>query len=74
MLILESTRRLLKLGRDFTGFVVEKTSRAGARNVRPVRRSRTRARGPMPKYNVGSPFERIAVDVGGPFSVTEDGN
>ena len=29
--ILKSTRRFLNLGRDFTGFVAEKTSRAGAK-------------------------------------------
>ena len=28
----------------------------------------------MQQYNVGSPFERIAVDIAGPFPVTEDGN
>ena len=36
VLILELTRRVLKLGRDFTGYVVERTSKTGARNVRPV--------------------------------------
>ena len=35
---------------------------------------RTRANGPMQQYNVGSPFERVAVDIAGPFPVTEDGN
>ena len=28
----------------------------------------------MRKYNVGSPFERIAIDVAGPFPTTDDGN
>lgn len=28
----------------------------------------------MRQYNVGSPFERIAVDIAGPFPTTEDGN
>ncbi|RYA68429.1 hypothetical protein DD592_26820, partial [Enterobacter cloacae complex sp. 2DZ2F20B] len=28
----------------------------------------------MKKYNVGAPFERIAIDVAGPFPVTNDGN
>ena len=28
----------------------------------------------MQQYNVGSPFERVAVDIAGPFPVTEDGN
>ena len=36
VLILELTRRFLKLGRNFTGSVAEKTSKVGARNVRPV--------------------------------------
>ena len=40
VLILESTRRFLKSGRDSTGSVVEKMLRAGARNVRAVRLSR----------------------------------
>jgi len=35
---------------------------------------RTRARGPMKQYNVGVPFERIAVDVAGPFPKTKRGN
>ncbi|KAK9874212.1 hypothetical protein WA026_002568 [Henosepilachna vigintioctopunctata] len=30
--------------------------------------------GKMEKYNVGLPFERIAVDVAGPFPTTNDGN
>ncbi|UYV65370.1 K02A2.6-like, partial [Cordylochernes scorpioides] len=34
----------------------------------------TRSRGKMREYNVGAPFERIAIDVAGPFPVTEDGN
>ncbi|UYV63086.1 K02A2.6-like, partial [Cordylochernes scorpioides] len=34
----------------------------------------TRFRGKMREYNVGAPFERIAIDVAGPFPVTEDGN
>ncbi|UYV63913.1 K02A2.6-like [Cordylochernes scorpioides] len=34
----------------------------------------TRSRGKMREYNVGAPFERIAIDVAGPFLVTEDGN
>lgn len=29
---------------------------------------------PMKQYNVGSPFERIALDIAGPFPVTEKGN
>src|SRR3978361_750755 len=35
---------------------------------------RTRSRGPMKQYNVGLPFERIAIDVAGPFSGSERGN
>jgi len=31
-------------------------------------------RAPMGQYNVGAPFERIAVDVSGPFPVTLSGN
>ncbi|UYV66849.1 K02A2.6-like [Cordylochernes scorpioides] len=34
----------------------------------------TRSRGKMREYKVGAPFERIAIDVAGPFPVTEDGN
>ncbi|XP_063907405.1 uncharacterized protein K02A2.6-like [Zophobas morio] len=34
----------------------------------------TGARGKMKKYNVGAPFERIAIDVAGSFPVTNDGN
>ncbi|UYV71663.1 K02A2.6-like, partial [Cordylochernes scorpioides] len=34
----------------------------------------TRSRGKMREYNVGAPFERIAIDVAGPLPVTEDGN
>ena len=26
------------------------------------------------RYNVGLPFERIAIDIAGPFPVTDDGN
>ena len=26
------------------------------------------------RYNVGQPFERIAIDIAGPFPVTDDGN
>ncbi|UYV65106.1 K02A2.6-like [Cordylochernes scorpioides] len=35
---------------------------------------KTRARGVMREYNMGAPFERIAIDVIGPFPVTEGGN
>lgn len=35
---------------------------------------KTRSRGEMQKYNVGAPFERIAIDVAGSFPVTDDGN
>lgn len=34
----------------------------------------TRSRGHLQLYNVGAPWERIAVDVAGPFPVTESGN
>ena len=33
-----------------------------------------RPRAPMQQYNVGSPFERVAIDAAGPFPETEDGN
>ncbi len=33
-----------------------------------------RRRAPMRQYNVGSPFERIAIDIAGPFPTTERGN
>ncbi|UYV69434.1 K02A2.6-like, partial [Cordylochernes scorpioides] len=35
---------------------------------------KTRFRGVMREYNMGAPFERIAIDVAGPFPVTEGGN
>nr|WPV71156.1 MAG: replicase [Ips erranti-like virus 3] len=35
---------------------------------------KTRSRGCMKQYNVGAPFERIAVDVAGPFPKTNSGN
>ena len=28
----------------------------------------------MKQYNVGAPFERIAIDIAGPFPTTNDGN
>ncbi|POS82547.1 hypothetical protein EPUL_004988, partial [Erysiphe pulchra] len=31
-------------------------------------------RAPMKQYNVGSPLERVAIDISGPFPETEDGN
>lgn len=31
-------------------------------------------RAPMRQYNVGSPLERVAIDIAGPFPETEDGN
>lgn len=34
----------------------------------------TRCRGAMKQYNVGAPFERIALDVAGPFPRTKKGN
>ncbi|KAJ3654371.1 hypothetical protein Zmor_013563 [Zophobas morio] len=45
---------------SFSAFVAEKTSRARVRNVQ--------------QYNIGSPFETIAVNIADPFPVTEDGN
>ena len=30
--------------------------------------------GKIRQYNVGLPFERIAIDIAGPFPVTDDGN
>lgn len=35
---------------------------------------RIRSRGKMQQYNSGAPFERIAMDVAGPFPVTDTGN
>ncbi|KAI5743998.1 hypothetical protein M8J77_024652 [Diaphorina citri] len=35
---------------------------------------RTRSRGELQKYVVGAPFERIAIDVAGPFPETNNGN
>lgn len=33
-----------------------------------------RRKAPMRQYNVGSPFERIAIDISGPFPTTDRGN
>ena len=33
-----------------------------------------RRKAPLKQYNVGSPFERIATDVSGPFPITEKDN
>lgn len=33
-----------------------------------------KSRGPMKQYNVGAPFERVAVDILGPFPVSTSGN
>jgi RNase H-like domain found in reverse transcriptase/Reverse transcriptase (RNA-dependent DNA polymerase)/Integrase zinc binding domain/Integrase core domain/gag-polyprotein putative aspartyl protease len=35
---------------------------------------KTRSRGRMRQYNVGAPFERIAIDVAGPFPTSDQGN
>ncbi|PNF15527.1 hypothetical protein B7P43_G16595 [Cryptotermes secundus] len=35
---------------------------------------RTRNRGQMHQYNVGAPFERIAIDIAGPFPRSDQGN
>lgn len=35
---------------------------------------RTRQRGRIHQYNVGAPFERIAIDVAGPFPQSDLGN
>lgn len=34
----------------------------------------TRSRGPMMQHNSGSPFERIGIDITGPFTMTNGGN
>ena len=34
----------------------------------------TRRLGKMRQYNIGVPFERIAIDIAEPFPVTDDGN
>lgn len=39
-----------------------------------VKGPRTRSKGALKLYNVGAPWERIALDVAGPFPVTENGN
>ena len=70
---MESTRCFLKLVRDFTGSVAEKLSTAGT-TCEVVKGPRTRARGPMQQYNVGSPLERIAVGIADSFPVTKDWN
>jgi hypothetical protein len=38
------------------------------------RRPRSRNRGQMHQYNLGTPFERIAIDVAGPFARSDQGN
>jgi hypothetical protein len=38
------------------------------------RSPRTKNRGQMHQYNVGAPFERIAIDVAGPFPLSDQGN
>jgi hypothetical protein len=35
---------------------------------------RNRDRGLMHQYNVGAPFERVAIDIGGPFPRSDRGN
>ncbi|KAJ3649655.1 hypothetical protein Zmor_021383 [Zophobas morio] len=77
VLILESTRRFPKLGRDSTGSVAGKTSRVGTRSVGPVgrvKRPKIKAKGPMQPQNVGSPFGRTAGEVAGPLPVPEERN
>ena len=72
-----STRRFLKLGRDFTGSIAEKTSRAGAKSIGPVRRykkPKIKARGPMRPQNVDSPFGKTTGDIAGLLPVTEEEN
>lgn len=39
-----------------------------------VKGPRRRLRGPMQVYNVGAPFERIAVDIAGPYPESRKGN
>lgn len=39
-----------------------------------VKGPQTRSKGKLKLYNVGAPWERIAIDVAGPFPVSEDGN
>ncbi|CAK1591810.1 unnamed protein product [Parnassius mnemosyne] len=39
-----------------------------------VKGPQIRSRGAMKLYNVGAPWERIAIDVAGPFPETESGN
>ncbi|CAK1599594.1 unnamed protein product [Parnassius mnemosyne] len=39
-----------------------------------LKRPQTRSRGALKLYNVGSPWERIALDVAGPFPESESGN
>ncbi|KAJ8916397.1 hypothetical protein NQ315_014607 [Exocentrus adspersus] len=59
---------------DFIGLEVDPMLKSGAANVKlalPARGPRTRSRGPMQQYNVGAPFERIAIDVAGLFPRSE---
>ncbi|MDM1514777.1 hypothetical protein HX055_18885, partial [Myroides odoratimimus] len=39
-----------------------------------VKGPQTRSRGAMKIYNVGMPWERIALDIAGPFPITDSGN
>ncbi|UYV63465.1 K02A2.6-like [Cordylochernes scorpioides] len=58
-------------------FGINKTLKKVVQKMRQVcrkQRTKTRSRGMMREYNMGAPFERIAIDVAGPFPVTEGGN
>ena len=59
-------------GRDSTGSSAGGTSRSGVETVTYVLRRKVKA--PLKTYNVGSPMERIAIDVLGPLPMTEAGN
>jgi hypothetical protein len=43
-------------------------------HLRRTPRSRTRSRGLVHQYDVGAPFERIAIDIAGPFPESDRGN
>ena len=44
------------------------------KNCAAVKGPQTRSRGAMKLYNVGAPWERVALDIAGPFPVTKAGN
>lgn len=46
----------------------------GAKSMQPEMGHFGKKKAPMRQYNVQSPFERIAIDIAGPFPETDSGN